>query len=355
MSMTAVPHAPAPPARPSRRVRLPPRAHAVTLVTSLWLIVGLFVDGWAHNTRPGLETFFTPWHALFYSGFAATAAWIGWQVLRAQEAGHRGRDAVPEGYGLALVGLAVFAVGGAGDMAWHVVLGVEQDIEALFSPTHLLLLLGMALIVTSPLRAAWADGDDRDTGGLRRFLPALLSAALVTALVQFFFMYLFEVGNPTVTASASGMEEQMLLVSGIAGVLVTNVIVVTPLLYLLRRWDLPFGSATVLFTVVGVLLAALTGFALVVGMAVMLVAGLATDVLLHLLRPSPARAAAFRATAVAVPLVLWGLHFLTVGLMAPIVWAPELWSGLIVYAGLTGLGLAQLLLPSGASQPHAVH
>src|SRR6266536_4204640 len=42
----------------------------VTLVLTAWLIGGLFLDGWAHNTRPQLETFFTPWHAVFYSGFA---------------------------------------------------------------------------------------------------------------------------------------------------------------------------------------------------------------------------------------------------------------------------------------------
>ena len=27
----------------------------------------LFVDGWAHNNLDQIETFFTPWHALFYS------------------------------------------------------------------------------------------------------------------------------------------------------------------------------------------------------------------------------------------------------------------------------------------------
>ena len=43
------------------------------MVFATWLIVGIFVDGWAHNNdKP--ETFFTPWHALFYSGFLATAA-----------------------------------------------------------------------------------------------------------------------------------------------------------------------------------------------------------------------------------------------------------------------------------------
>src|SRR5215213_8119748 len=46
---------------------------AVTLA-SLWFIAGLFLDGWAHaNLASTLETFFTPWHAVLYSGFFAVA------------------------------------------------------------------------------------------------------------------------------------------------------------------------------------------------------------------------------------------------------------------------------------------
>lgn len=350
MSTSAAP-APSRPAprslrpEPGRRVAVSPRVHAVTLAASLWLIVGLFVDGWAHNTRPGLETFFTPWHALFYSGFGVTAAWMGWQVYRAQEAGYRGRDAIPAGYGLGLVGLGIFAVGGAGDLLWHTLLGIEQDIEALFSPTHLLLLLGMALIVTSPLRAAWATDDARHPGTLARFLPTVLSLALCTALVQFFFMYLFAVGDPSATTVASGLQASFLLVNGIAGLLITNLILVAPVLYLLRRWLPPFGSLTVLFGVVGVLLAALNGFVLWLGVPVLLVAGVGGDLLVRALRPSPDRPAAFRAMAVALPVLLWSLHFAALSLSAPVVWAPEFWTGLVVYAGLTGLVLAQLLLP----------
>ncbi|MGI9016666.1 MAG: hypothetical protein ACR2HR_06105 [Euzebya sp.] len=35
------------------------------------------------------------------SGFAATAAWIGWVVIRRQHMGMHGRQAIPPGYGLA--------------------------------------------------------------------------------------------------------------------------------------------------------------------------------------------------------------------------------------------------------------
>ena len=30
----------------------------------VWLIGGLYLDGWAHNHNPDLETFFTPWQRI---------------------------------------------------------------------------------------------------------------------------------------------------------------------------------------------------------------------------------------------------------------------------------------------------
>ena len=140
------------------------RVDAVTMLLGTWLLVGLVVDGWAHNNLQALESFFTPWHALFYSGFVATAA-------RARQPERSGLAAFPAGYGLAVVGVVIFAVGGAGDMTWHTIFGIEQDVEALFSPTHLLLFAGMALILSTPLRAAWSDLAEPAAPGYRRFLP----------------------------------------------------------------------------------------------------------------------------------------------------------------------------------------
>lgn len=54
----------------------------VTMALVSWTIVGIFVDAYFYATDAGLETFWTPWHALFYSGFTATAAWIVLVSLR---------------------------------------------------------------------------------------------------------------------------------------------------------------------------------------------------------------------------------------------------------------------------------
>src|SRR5919201_3279095 len=68
----------APPA-PSRPA---PGFDWVVAILSCWLVGGVFVDGWAHNHMASLETFFTPWHAVLYSGFAAVATPLAFAWLR---------------------------------------------------------------------------------------------------------------------------------------------------------------------------------------------------------------------------------------------------------------------------------
>ena len=52
---------------------------AVTALIGLWLIGGLFSDGWAHHNVPELEGFFTPWHGALYFGLLRwrLVAWLG--------------------------------------------------------------------------------------------------------------------------------------------------------------------------------------------------------------------------------------------------------------------------------------
>jgi hypothetical protein len=336
------------------RNRLSYRAELVTLGVSLWLVAGVFVDGWAHINLTQLETFFTPWHALFYSGFAAVAGWISYVVVRAQDQGMRGWAAVPAGYGLGVVGLGVFALGGVGDLVWHTLFGIEEGLEALLSPTHILLYLGMVLIVTSPLRAAIAVPGGRDVGRLRSFLPPLLSLTLLVTVTSFFVMYLSAFGDtsPVLTPAdwlpewgpypADGILQQL----GIANALVTNVILIAPVLYLLRRWQPPFGAVTMLFSSVGVLMSGLYAFIYAWAVIPAVAGGIGADLLIRRLRPSPGRPGTFRLVGFAVPIMFWSAYYLTLGLtVAPMAWSPELWSGTIFVTALTGLTLAQLMLP----------
>src|SRR5919204_4826761 len=60
-----------------------------------WFQFGAYLDAWAHVHRPDLETFFTPWHAVLYSGFLAVAAVTVAPLLRRRPPGLAGNRALP--------------------------------------------------------------------------------------------------------------------------------------------------------------------------------------------------------------------------------------------------------------------
>ncbi|HSE45781.1 MAG TPA: hypothetical protein VLA89_10700 [Gemmatimonadales bacterium] len=51
--------------------------------------------------------------------------------------------ALPVGYGLSGLGALIFAAGGMTDLIWHTIFGIEAHVEALLSPTYLVLALGL--------------------------------------------------------------------------------------------------------------------------------------------------------------------------------------------------------------------
>src|SRR5205807_5002919 len=119
-----------------------------------WLLGGIFTDGWAHN-HIHVETFFTPWHAILYTGYLANAVYFAATLIRRHRKGHSWKEAIPPGFGYAIIGAAVFGVSGIGDLIWHTVFGIEVSVSAGFSPPHLGIMIGIGLIVSGPLVAAW--------------------------------------------------------------------------------------------------------------------------------------------------------------------------------------------------------
>lgn len=350
------------------RPRLGWRSDLVTVLLGAWLMVGLFIDGWAHTNLEQLETFFTPWHAVFYSGYLANVAWMVWSVARYVRVGRKGLSAVPVGYDLGVLGVLIFAVGGVGDMLWHMIFGIEQDLEALLSPTHLLLFIGGALIITSPFRAAWAATEaNRDRPSLKEFLPTLLSITLVTCSTAFMFLYLWGLGSAR-SMAAGGIERlvrhfapveggsdfavEFTQFWGISSILISNLLLMAPVLLMLRRWRPPFGSVTIFLVATTVLMAAVREFRLYESIPVAVAAGLVADWLVHVLRPTPNRVGALRVFATVVPLVLWSLYFLAVQLRWGVGWSPEMWTGVIAWTGISGFGLSVVMAPSGVPQRH---
>ncbi len=317
----------------------------ITVVFGSWLTFGGFVDGFAHRNLDTPETFFTPWHAVLYSGFLAVAGWLAWLVIRTRPRAPSLAAAIPVGYGTSVAGAIVFVAGGIGDMFWHMIFGIEVSIDALLSPTHLMLLVGALLILSGPLRAAWTDVDPQP--GLRPLLPSLLAATMGAAQLGFFFQYMDGTSvrfmeTPYFPGNETGY---FAVVAGVGSVLITTVILMGALLLLMRRWQLPFGAGLLLFGGFGVLMEMLEGFDFPQELIAPIAAGLVVDLLIRGLRPGSDRLAMLRVFVFVVPIVLWGVHFALFAGYSEINWPVAVWSGLIVFAGLAGVGLSLLAFP----------
>jgi len=312
------------------------------------LVLGLLLDGWAHNNQAP-ETVLTPWHAVFYSGFAVVAA-LTLSLARRRQVQDQWFDHVPVGLGLALVGLGVFAAGAIGDMAWHTAFGIEVGLSGLLSPTHLLLFCGALLILAGPFRAAWADAEAW-APSWPRFWPPLLSIALVTVVVAFFFLYLTPFfrqdaygATGAIHGTVSDAGEQVQVV-GVAAVLVTTLIYMAPLLLILRRWRPPGGTATFLFSFVTLGLGGLDSWTRWPLLVAAPVGGAVADLLICKLSPSFERPGALRVTAAAVPVGMWSSYFALFHLTDGLGWPPELWAGVTAMSALTGVALSFLVVP----------
>lgn len=305
----------------------------MVIALSSWFLGGLFLDGWAHTHGKVDDSFFTPWHGVLYSGHLATLLYLGWQWLR--------QRTLPAGYGLSLAGALLFVVGGVGDFIWHELFGIERSIEALLSPTHLLLALGLALVVTGPLRAA----RQRPATALRTLhdqLPMLLSLAFTLSLFTFFTQFASPLANTWGVGNVPAPVEQEL---GVTSILLDTALLMGVILFALRQWQLAPGVLTLIFT----LNAGLMGFVFDQGpyplphLAVRIATGLLADLLLLWWQPTPSRPRAWHSFAFAVPAALYLLYFGMAHLVAGIAWSVHLWAGVAVLAGTVGFLLSFLL------------
>lgn len=298
------------------------------MVCGLWMVTGLYIDGWSHQVdKP--ETFFTPWHFVLYSGFGAAVVYSGFMALRDARAGVKptvGEDRITT------LGIVIFVIGAIGDGAWHELIGIEVDIEGLISPTHLALMVGGLLMVTLPVRSALRSAVALER---RALITVIASVGLALAVVFFFLMYL----SPWTEVYAFSQEyvpdsdrSDLEVQHGMAMVLTSTALFTGALLWTARHWRLPAGAATVVFTGVALGLSGLDGFDVRLPILAATAAGLVADVLLG-------RRHSFRVVGMATGGVLWAGYFALDHLERGVEWGPSLWSGAIVFAVMTGLAV----------------
>ena len=314
----------------------------------LWIACGFFLDAWAHGHVP-VETFFTPYHALFYSGMLALVI-----ILLVM------RRSIPASYRIPLLGIPIFIVAGFGDMGWHMLLGIEEGIDALLSPTHQLLGLGVFFVACAPIASAL-----RRRGELRTLadqLPLIFALAAWMELIHFGTAYAFDPGAgrmnapPSIapftpdylTAIAIGYYK---LGTGVLVVLFQSAIMAGFALFAGTRFALRPGALTLLYLLGN--FAAAAAFTnntplLATVLAMSLVAGIVGDVIVSKLHPRPEPSLAYRLLGTLVPASYFATYFIATAIAGGVWWDWNVLLGATLWSAVIGFGLTLLCPPAPA-------
>jgi hypothetical protein len=312
------------------------RERWIMLVASAWLVTGLQLDAYAHATTPELETFWTPWHAVLYSGIAASGLTLVW-LLRPRLPRiptYESVLALPNALRVPILGMAFLLVGGGIDTLWHNIFGIEKGLEIFVSPSHEFIILGMALVAVGPAmmttapRLGPADGALVTISALLTVLPLHIYSLHANVLGTIYFGH---GGSPVRIYSTDAQTFH--------GYVFTTALLLLPIILIGRRWPVPVGVPTVLVAVPALAMhlmflsddpwwtsltvaAAAAGAELVIRLAAPLV-------------PVPRPMAWLLLGLVAPPLV-WGTLFVVADAQVGVAWNVHIVSGLLTYDALTG-------------------
>jgi hypothetical protein len=353
----------------------------VTMALGGFSLFALFLDGWRHNNMVGIDEFWALPHILMYAGLGGLGLWIAIVLFKYQPGGLTNLDwsAVPRGYGLAFLALPLAGIAGPGDFRWHEVFGFENQIDSTYSPPHQALFLAGTLLAAIPAASAWQR---RGVAlSLGQLLPTILSVSSVVAMTMFVIHQSTPFyGAPAMTKAfqqdiasrpdayggagaehIEGLSKALTHYGDAAfpyyffsthntanGLLLTSAMLFGGLLVMRRRWRLPFGAITIMFTWLAWQFPLLSEYReWKLGLS-LVAAGLIGDVLMGALvgRDGPIRVGRIRLFSAILPPVLWGLFMLIVATMgAGMGWHTTVWTGMITTTAAFGYALSLLIFP----------
>jgi hypothetical protein len=278
---------------------------------------------------------------MIYSGVLGAALVLAGTAFVAWRKGGLWREALPVGYRLSLLGVGLFLITGVADFVWHQIFGIEADLEALYSPPHLVLAAAGALIASGPLRAAWYQ---RQTSPATRW-RAILSLTLLLAIFSFFTSEAHPLVHPwawvrlrPLALDAAGLGLPAVQSGGVGSLELTQTLGMSSILLQTGVLMLTF-----VFTLNGVGLGifhATPWAGPVAGLA-----GIVADGLYRWLQPDVQQPQPLRLWSVLVPVLFYSFYFLALQIVGGIWWPIHLWAGGIALAGVTGWLVSYLILP----------
>lgn len=325
---------------------VPPRSATLDFLigaVGLMLAAGFSADGWAH-LHVAVESFFTPYHAIFYTAMVLGVIILTVAALVNRSHGYRGFP-LPSAYLLPLYGIPLFFLGGILDLIWHSIFGEEERVEAVTSPTHMIIVLGIFLATSAPVRSALQSRTELRT--LVSQLPVIFSLATWLEFVHLGTAYAFDPAAARIYAPPNGILyspdyfTNTTMVSykagaGIAIVILQTFILMTAVLWLATRFRLRPGAMTIFFLLGNCMMAAsITNDTplLLTYVAMSLAAGITADVIL-------ARSANVQLFGFAVPVAYYATYFIVTAATGGTWFSAPLIGGAIGWAGLVGLALS---------------
>lgn len=313
---------------------------------SLWLVFGLQLDAFAHSTIPDLETFWTPWHGVMYSGIAAcgvTLLWLLRSRLPEQVTYRTLLTETPRALRLPVIGMGLLLVGGGIDTLWHNLFGIEKGLEIFVSPSHYFIIIGMVLVASGPAQLVASTLTTRILRGGDTIL-VVLSTVLALLPVIIFSEHASALEDPLLgTQVADEWDTVSADAQMVHAYVVSTVVLMTAVLLLGRRWRLPLGAATAVVGIPAFIIGLVMGDIANIWLAATITAATAlVDLGAHLLAPQLTRLpteGGWVVLGLVAPIVVWGA-VLAVGASAGdgVAWNLHMVSGLLTLVGLTGAG-----------------
>jgi len=314
----------------------------VQIATAYVLIGGAHTDGFMHyhNLVATLEGFLSRAHVAFYLAYAGCAGLMIFTYGR-----HRRIIPALKGYEISWYGVLLFVVGGVFDYVWHGIYGIEQNLEGLVSPSHIILEIAIAMIILGGLAWAWHKFPPGKLTWKQAFIP-LSSATLFLAALNQFMSYAHPQGSAgpsyhvySQIAVENGWAVYTATGLALVGIIVVTACMVAVMTLLSRRWQLPFGSYAFMFFLISVFVSVFydSQIFIISGVA----AGIGADILAAVLKiqatNSRLRVLLF---AGAVPLIYYSAYYaLILGLLGGTWWSTHLWVGSIVFGILASVGI----------------
>jgi hypothetical protein len=249
------------------------------------------------------------------------------------------KKSIPIHFFPATIGVIFFALGGIGDLIWHTFFGFEKSIEALISPTHLLLFLGLFLIFLSPLNYVLFESKGKSW---RFYLVFVISVSVFFS----YFTFLTEYVNPLISPFAFKTHQtnnhyygQAI---GMASIFIHNIFFVGTIIYvLIYKKFLP--GILFLITIINTL-AMTTVHDHYDFILSAFISGIFIELVYFWVKPSFKNLYRLQFFCISVPLIYTLFYFIVGMVTRGIWWTPHLWLGTILMTGFFGWLLCRLVI-----------